>query len=105
MRFYDVLKVIVTISAVTILVGCVAASSSHAVSPPKREVYLTGGSSPVATVDGSSGYVCSVENLRTDQVFHAEAAQRNNALKQVRSLCLSGQFARSCSVKFYCSPM
>ena len=103
MLFYDLAKVVITVSIASLLVSCVP-SSSHPVAPPQREVYSMSDNSPGASISASSGYDCSVKNLQTHQVFHAEAVQRNDALKQARSLCLAGQFAQSCSVKFYCAP-
>lgn len=104
MLLYDLAKCLVTVSIAGLLVSCVS-SSPHAVAPPHREVFLSDRSSSATNDDLSTGYYCYVKNLQTHQVFHAQAAQRNVALKQARSLCMAGQFARSCSVKFDCAPM
>lgn len=96
-------KVVITVGLAGLLVSC-ASSSLHTVAPPQREVYSASEGSLVTSISVSSGYECSVKNLQTRHVFHAEAVQRNDALKKARSLCLAGQFAQSCSVKFDCSP-
>ena len=104
MLSYDLAKVVITVTIASFLVSC-ASSPSHTLTAPQHEVYSVGERSQGASIGASSGYDCSMENLRTHQVFHAEAVQRNDALKKARSLCLAGQFAQSCSVKFYCSPI